>query len=414
MLEAKWIIKNEKAYKASCAKRGVDSNFDLIKEKYEKVKSLTTEVNSFREEQNKISKEIPLFIKDKEKFTELKTQAKSLGEKIKSIQEELTVENLELTKILEIIPNVLDKHVPTGDSDKDNEVFFSSKVTEDLNSKNHFEITNDLNFVRSAKISGPRFNIMTGDIAKLYRALSQYMLDYHQEAGIEEYILPTLVKEEAMYGADKLPKFADDAFKDDSTNMWFIPTGEVPLVTQFMDEIIDLKSPLRMTALTSCYRKEAGSAGKDTRGLIRQHQFDKVEVVTICKPEDAKDEYIRMLNHIESLIKSLELDYRKVLLCSKDTGFGASKTIDFEVYFEGAKQFREISSCSTCGTFQTVRSNIRYKEEKTIHPHTMNGSALPVGRTLAAIMEKYQGEDNTLIVPKVLVPYMKKEIISLL
>lgn len=415
MIEVKWIMNNEKIYKSSCEKRGVDPNFDSIKSLYEDVKKLTSTINTKKEEQNKISKEFPLHAKDKDKLSDLRNKSKSLAEEIKSFQEEMEVKNSSLTEILALIPNILDKHVPYGNSDKDNEVFYSTGVTEDtFEMKNHFNMTPMLNFERSAKISGPRFSIMNGDIAKLYRALSQYMLDFHQNNGVVEYIVPTIVKEETMFNADKLPKFADDAFLDKDANLWFIPTSEVPLVTQFSNEFIEVSNPIRMTALTSCYRKEAGSAGRDTRGLIRQHQFDKVELVTICKPSQARDEFITLLSNVENLIKSLGLGYRKLLLCSKDTGFGAAKTIDFEVYFKGAKQFREISSCSMCNAFQATRSNIKYKEDgKNNFVHTMNGSGLPIGRTLAAIMEHYQTKDNEIIIPDVLKSYMNKDKIDL-
>jgi seryl-tRNA synthetase len=266
-----------------------------------------------------------------------------------------------------------------------------------------------MDFETGAALSGARFTFLRGDMARLHRAIAQFMLDTQtRENGYTECNPPVLVNDAAMYGTDKLPKFADDSFRT-TDGRWLIPTSEVSLTASVAGQIIDLDAPIRLTAHTLCFRSEAGAAGKDTRGFIRQHQFEKVELVSICRPEDSEAEHERMTGCAEGILKALDLPYRKVLLCTGDMGFGARKTYDLEVWLPGQGAYREISSCSNTGDFQARRMNARYRPEgskKTEFVHTLNGSGLAVGRTLVAVLENYQQEDGSVIVPPPLAPYM--------
>ena len=261
----------------------------------------------------------------------------------------------------------------------------------------------------SARLAGSRFMVLAGNLARLHRALGQYMLDRQVQAGWREMAVPLLVKDEAMFGTGQLPKFADDLFQT-TDGRWLIPTAEVSLTNLVQGEILDAAElPLRLTALTPCFRSEAGAAGKDSRGLIRQHQFEKVELVNICRPEEAAAEHERMLLAAEAILESLELPYRRMLLCAGDMGFSAEKTYDLEVWLPGAGAFREISSVSNCGAFQARRMNARFKEagqKGTGFVHTLNGSGLAVGRALVAVLENCQQEDGSIRVPEPLLPYM--------
>jgi len=267
-----------------------------------------------------------------------------------------------------------------------------------------------MDFETGASISGARFTFLRGDMARLHRALGQFMLDVQtREQGYTECNPPVLVKDEAMYGTDKLPKFADDSFRT-TDDRWLIPTSEVSLTASVMGQILDdAVLPIRLTALTLCFRSEAGAAGKDTRGFIRQHQFEKCELVSITRPEDSEAEHERMTEAAEAILRALELPYRKMLLCTGDMGFGARKTYDLEVWLPGQGAYREISSCSNTGDFQARRMNTRYRpdgDKKTAFVHTLNGSGLAVGRTLVAVLENYQQADGSVTVPEVLRPYM--------
>ncbi|MGE5952826.1 MAG: serine--tRNA ligase, partial [Qipengyuania vulgaris] len=267
-----------------------------------------------------------------------------------------------------------------------------------------------MDFETGAALSGARFTFLRGDIARLHRALAQFMLDRQtRENGYTECNPPVLVNDDAMYGTDKLPKFAEDSFQT-TDGRWLVPTSEVPLTASVAGQIIDEPvQPIRLTAHTLCFRSEAGSAGRDTRGFIRQHQFEKVEMVSICRPEDSEAEHERMTGCAEGILQALGLPYRKMLLCVGDMGFGARKTYDLEVWLPGQGAYREISSCSNTGDFQARRMNARYKpegEKKTRFLHTLNGSGLAVGRTLVAVMENYQQEDGSVTIPQCLAPYM--------
>jgi seryl-tRNA synthetase len=267
-----------------------------------------------------------------------------------------------------------------------------------------------MDFEGGAALSGARFTALRGQMARLHRALAQYMLDCQTgENGYEEVNPPLLVRDEALFGTGQLPKFAEDLFRT-TDGRWLIPTAEVSLTNLVREQIVDVASlPLRLTALTPCFRSEAGSAGRDTRGFIRQHQFEKVELVAICKPEESEAEHERMCAAAEGVLQALGLPYRKMLLCTGDMGFGARKTYDLEVWLPSQQTYREISSVSNCGDFQARRMNARYKpegEKQTRFLHTLNGSGLAVGRTLVAVLENYQQADGSVIVPEVLAPYM--------
>ncbi len=266
-----------------------------------------------------------------------------------------------------------------------------------------------MNFEEAAKLSGARFVVLKGALARMERALASFFLDNNIDAGYTEIVPPFMVKDAAMYGTGQLPKFGEDLFKT-TNGFWLIPTAEVPLTNLVNDTILEEdKLPLRMTAYTPCFRSEAGSAGKDTRGMIRQHQFSKVELVSITHPDKSKEEHERMTAQAESLLQKLELPYRTMLLCTGDMGFGSEKTYDIEVWLPGQGTYREISSCSNCGAFQARRMKARFKPKAgkgNEFVHTLNGSGLPIGRTLVAILENYQNEDGTVNVPSALQPYM--------
>ncbi len=312
------------------------------------------------------------------------------------------------------LPNLPADDVPEGADEADNvEVAtWGEKRDFDFEPKEHADIGPALgmDFETGAALSGARFTFLRGDIARLHRALAQWMLDTQtRKNGYTECNPPVLVGDEAMYGTDKLPKFAEDSFQT-TDGRWLVPTSEVPLTASVADQIIpEPVEPMRLTAHTLCFRSEAGSAGRDTRGFIRQHQFEKVELVSICRPEDSEAEHERMTGCAEGILKTLGLPYRKMLLCTGDMGFGARKTYDLEVWLPGQGAYREISSCSNTGDFQARRMNARYRpegEKKTRFVHTLNGSGLAVGRTLVAVMENYQYADGSVRVPDVLAPYM--------
>ena len=317
--------------------------------------------------------------------------------------------------VLETLPNVLDPDVPDGADESANVVLATHGAPRDLGfqPKQHFELGEALglmDFAAASKIAGARFVVLRGALARLERALGQFMLDLHtREHGYTEMIVPSLVNDAAAYGTDKLPKFADDLFRT-TDGRWLIPTAEVPLTAMVMGDIVpEATLPLRMTALTDCFRSEAGSAGRDTRGMLRQHQFRKVEMVSITHPDKSAEEHERMTQCAEAVLKRLELPFRRVVLCGGDTGFGAVKTYDLEVWLPGQQAWREISSCSNCRDFQARRMNARFRmgDGKGVgHVHTLNGSGVAVGRALIAVMENHQQGDGSVRVPEVLWPYM--------
>jgi seryl-tRNA synthetase len=344
----------------------------------------------------------------------------SIKEKLKAINELEPILAEKQQEFLLELPNIPSSDTPYGKDENDNKFImeWGTKPSFSFQPLEHNDLGNanqELDFERGVKLSKSRFTVVAGKLAKLERALINFMLDKATENGYQEYSLPVIVNSESLYGTGNLPKFKDDLFKIEGEELYLIPTAEVPLTNLHRDEILkEEQLPLRMTAYTPCFRSEAGSAGKDTRGIIRQHQFNKIELVILCKEEDAIAEHERLTSNAESILQALELAYRKVQLCAGDLGFSASKCYDLEVWFPSQEKYREISSCSWFSDFQARRTQIRFKrtdesgKSKNEFVHTINGSGLAVGRTLAAIMENYQAEDGSIIIPKALKPYLKQ------
>ena len=376
----------------------------------------TTRVQEAQSRRNDASKAIGQAMGqgDKDKAEALKAEVAEIKASMPEWEEAERAATAELMDLLARLPNIPAADVPEGADENDNvEVHqWGEKRSFDFAPKEHADLGPALgmDFETGAALSGARFTFLRGDMARLHRALAQFMLDKQtRENGYTECNPPVLVNDDAMYGTDKLPKFADDSFRT-TDGRWLIPTSEVSLTASVADKILpDLSSPIRMTAHTLCFRSEAGAAGRDTRGFIRQHQFEKVELVSVCRPEDSEAEHERMTKCAEGILEALNLPYRRVLLCVGDMGFGARKTYDLEVWLPGQGAWREISSCSNTGEFQARRMNARYRpegEKKTVFVHTLNGSGLAVGRTLVAVMENYQNADGSVTVPKVLAAYM--------
>jgi seryl-tRNA synthetase len=367
-------------------------------------------------EKNNLSKQIGIMKATKTDVSKILTRVEKIKKELSLLKELENIKDEELSAVLNKLPNIPSSSTPHGLNENDN-VFYrdwGSKPNFSFLPKKHFEIGENLNlmnFELATKLSGTRFVVLKGMMAKLERAISQFMLDKHTSAnGYTEMNVPFLVKNESLYGTGQLPKFSDDLFTA-GENHWLIPTAEVPLTNLVRDQILDQNSlPIRVTSNTSCFRSEAGAAGKDTRGMLRQHQFNKVELVSIVKPEYSEKELERMLESAESILKDLNLHYRIMTLCSGDMGFSANKTYDIEVWLPGENNYREISSCSNCGDFQSRRMNTRIKiDGKNIFAHTLNGSGLAVGRTLIAILENYQTEDGNVVIPKVLQKYLNDQ-----
>jgi len=354
--------------------------------------------------------------------SKLQEEVRLIKEKIDNLENELLKIDNEINSILSSLPNLPDQDVPHGKDENDNLLIktVGENPTFDFEPLAHYELGENLkmmDFDQAAKVSGARFVYLKNDFAKLERAIANLMLDTHtNKFEYTEVNPPNLVKDSAVYGTGQLPKFSDDLFKTNSDH-WLIPTAEVPLTNLHLETTVNEKDlPARYTAWTPCYRLEAGSAGRDTRGMIRQHQFSKVELVSLVKPENSKEELERMLNCATSILDSLKLSYRIMLLSSGDMGFSAKKTYDIEVWVPSESKYREISSCSNCGDFQARRMNAKYKSnDGNTFLHTLNGSGLAVGRTLIAIVENYQNKDGSITIPDVLVPYMGgKKLITLM
>ncbi len=364
-------------------------------------------------EQNASSKLFGVWAKEGKDINELKTKLSINKQKISTLTKE--VKNLEekLSHLALNVPNLPDDSVPNGEDESDN-IEIKKVLTPPIfnfTPKEHWEISENLiDFERGVKLSKSRFSVLKNKAAKLERALINYMLDFNTKRGFDEVGVPYIVNRETLIGTGQLPKFEDDLFKIEDEELFLIPTAEVPLTNLFRDEIIsESKLPIKMTSYTACFRKEAGSAGRDTRGMIRQHQFDKVELVCITKPENSDKIFNEMIECASDLLSSLGLAHRYLMLCGGDLGFGAAKTIDLEVWFPGQNRYREISSISNTRDFQARRAKIRYKNgKKNRLVNTLNGSSLAVGRTMIAIMENYQKEDGSFDIPEVLKSYMQR------
>ncbi|MGB3167438.1 MAG: serine--tRNA ligase [Alteraurantiacibacter sp.] len=417
MHDLRYIRENPNDFDAALAKRGLEPQSAQLLAIDEEWRAVTTELQAAQNRRNEASKAIGQAVGqgEKEKAEALKAEVAEIKTRMPELEERDRALGQKLREALAITPNLPAEDVPQGEDESDNvEVSTWGENREfAFTPLEHADLAPPLgmDFETGAKLSGARFTFLRGQMARLHRAIALFLLDTQtSENGYTECNPPVLVNDDAMYGTDKLPKFAGDSFRT-TDGRWLIPTSEVSLTASVAGEIIDdLSQPIRLTAHTLCFRSEAGAAGKDTRGFIRQHQFEKVELVSICRPEDSESEHERMTGCAEGILKALNLPYRKVLLCTGDMGFGARKTYDLEVWLPGQGAYREISSCSNTGAFQARRMNTRYRPEaggkKTDFVHTLNGSGLAVGRTLVAVLENYQQEDGSVVVPDVLKPYM--------
>ena len=414
MHDIKKIRENPSDLDKLLAKRKHPPVSSQIIELDEKNREIIGELQVIQEERNTKSKLIGEYAANgkNDEAAKLKAEVTSLKDKMQELENSQREKQEELNTVLSSLPNNPADDVPVGDESLNKEIKLEGNKKEfTFTPKEHDELGENLNmmsFEQATKISGARFVVQSGLIARMERAISNFMLDLHtNEFGYTEMNVPILVKDQSVYGVGQLPKFKDDLFKT-TDDYWLIPTAEVPLSNMTRESIIDiLDLPKRYVSHTPCFRSEAGAAGKDTRGIMRQHQFYKVELVSLTSESQSKDEHERMLSCAEEVLKRLNLHYRVVILSSEDMGFAAQKTYDIEVWLPGQKAYREISSCSNCGDFQARRMNSRYKEDKeSKFLHTLNGSGLAVGRTLISILENYQNEDGTIQVPDALIPYM--------
>ena len=415
MLNLKWILENPELFNKAMEKRNLDLRAEKIIQLDKVKKEQLTKLQDLQSKRNSISKEVGILKSQGKDATDLMTQVSEINKEITNIENIIGDEkDSELYNILITTPNLLQDCVPDGIDDTNNKIIdtFMEPTKFDFTPKAHYDLGEGLrqmDFEQTAKLCGSRSTGLFDGLAKLERALSNFFLDVLGRYGYRETSIPFIVKTEAMFGTGNLPKFAEDAYHT-MENMWLIPTSEVTMTNWLNNRIIEEKElPLRLTAYTACWRSEAGSAGKDTRGMLRQHQFKKVEMVSITTPDKSIEEHDRMNGIENEILQLLKLPYRVMLLCSGDTGFGSSKTYDHEVWLPAQNTYREISSCSNCWDFQARRMNARYKRSsdgKLDFVHTLNGSALAVGRTIIAIMENYQQKDGSVKIPDVLVPYM--------
>ncbi|GAB1613614.1 serine--tRNA ligase [Mammaliicoccus lentus] len=417
MLDIKMIRTEPEYVKEKIAKRGDDpSVVDEILELDKERRELIVKTEELKSRRNRVSGEIAQKKRNKENADDVILEMRQVGDQIKEIDQSLNKLNDDVTYKLVRIPNLISDETPVGKDEDDNvEVRkWGEPRTFDFESKAHWDLVENLkmaDFDRAAKVSGARFVFLTGKGAQLERALMNFMVTMHTtQHGYTEMMVPQLVNADSMFGTGQLPKFEEDLFKVEKEGLYTIPTAEVPLTNFYRDEVLQNEQfPIKFTGQSACFRSEAGSAGRDTRGLIRLHQFNKVEMVRYERPEDSYNALEELTNHAEKVLQALELPYRTVNLCTGDIGFGSAKTYDIEVWLPSYNDYKEISSCSNMTDFQARRSNIRFKRDKDSKPefvHTLNGSGLAVGRTFAAIVENYQNEDGTITVPEVLVPFM--------
>ena len=416
MHDIKWIRDNPEAFDKGLARRGLAPEAKRLLALDERRRAAIAKVEQAQARRNAASKEIGTAKKNKDEAAAAKLMAEvtELKDAIAALETEEKAASHALEEALAQIPNLPLPEVPDGKDEHDNVEHhrFGAKRDYAFAPKQHFDLgeaLGQMDFETAAKLSGARFVVLKKGLARLERALGQLMLDVHTgEHGYTEVNPPLLVQDDVMFGTAQLPKFADDQFRT-TTGHWLIPTAEVPLTNLVRESIVDEAAlPMRLTSLTPCFRAEAGAAGKDTRGMIRQHQFTKVELVSITTPEQSRDEHERMLSCAEEVLRRLDLHYRVVTLCAGDMGFASQKTYDIEVWLPGQNMFREISSCSVCGEFQARRMNARYRtQDRSVRPvHTLNGSGVAVGRALIAVMETYQQENGAIAVPEALAPYM--------
>ena len=414
MIDLKYLQKNFDEASTKFIKKGVDlETLENLKELFSILKEKNVILEDAKAEQNKMSKLFGEYMREKKDVSELKLKVDAKKEEIVGLQEEARIAQQALENVALAMPNLPDDSVPEGIDEDDN--IELKKVLEprsfDFEPKEHWalaEINGWIEFDRGVKLAKSRFAVLRAEAARMERALINFFLDVNREKGFEEVCVPFINNATMLQGTGQLPKFEDDLFKIENEDLYLIPTAEVPLTNLYNDEILTAKElPILLTGYTPCFRKEAGSAGRDTRGMIRQHQFDKVEMVAITTPEQSEEIFQMMVENASDILTKLGLPHRVVELCGGDLGFSAATTIDLEVWLPGQNKYREISSISNTRDFQARRAKIRYKDgKKNVLVNTLNGSALAVGRTLVAIMENYQNEDGTIQIPEVLKPYM--------
>ena len=420
MHNIKYIRNNPKQFEKLMKRRGISLNSSEILDIDNDIRSYQTKMQVLQEKRNKASKDIGILISQGADISSLKKNISDYKSDLTIMDEKVKDLNLKLNNLLIELPNSLEDDVPEGKSEEENQFIkaWGEKPQFSFNPLDHVEIgekLNQMDFKRGVKISGSRFVLLRGQLALLERALSTFMIETHlNDDEFEEISPPFLVKEHALFGTGQLPKFSDDLFHT-TDKRWLIPTAEVPLTNIVSNEIIDKNNlPLRFVANTPCFRSEAGAAGSDTRGMIRQHQFSKVEMVFVTHPTKSNEELEYLVSCAEKILQKLKLPYRVMMLCSGDVGFSAKKTYDLEVWLPGQNSgqglYREISSCSNCGDFQARRMNAKFKDKVSNEIdflHTLNGSGLAVGRTMIAILENYQQKDGSIVIPDALLPYMR-------
>ncbi|MDQ3283066.1 MAG: serine--tRNA ligase [Acidobacteriota bacterium] len=421
MLSREYLRENADHYRQALSNRGAKVDLDRYLDLDVERRRAIAEVERLKAQKNAASQEIAALKKNKQDAGAQIEAMKRVGDEIKTLDDRLAEIERELQSLELYFPNAPHESVPVGPDESANRVerHWGEKPNLEFAPKAHWELGESLgilDFDRAAKITGARFSILSGAAAKLNRALMNFMLDVHDRQGYTEILPPFIVNADSLRGTGQLPKFEEDLFRlTHDKPLYLIPTAEVPVTNIYRDEILDsAKLPIRFTAYTPCFRSEAGSYGKDTRGLIRQHQFEKVELVKFTTPEQSWDELERLVADAEELLQLLGLHYRVMTLSSGDMGFSSAKTYDIEVWLPGQSTYREISSCSNFTDFQARRANIRYRaaDKKTSFVHTLNGSGLPLGRTLVAVLENYQQADGSVIVPEALRPYMKMDRIT--
>lgn len=424
MLDIKLLRNNFEYVEQALSTRNEDFDLSLFKELDGNRRALLTEAEQLKAEQNKVSKEIPKMKKEGKDTSEVMARMKEISERVKELNGKVAEADKALNDYMLTLPNIPSPEVPPGKSDEDNVEIrrFGEPTKFDFEPKAHWDLGAELGILdpeTAAKISGSRFTVYKGAGARLERAITNFYLDVHtNEHGYTEVFPPFMVSRESMTGTGQLPKFEEDAYKayGDGKEYFLVPTAEVPVTNMYRDTILDgNKLPLKYCAYTACFRAEAGSAGRDTRGLIRQHQFNKVELVKFTKPEDSYDELEKLTHDAEDVLQRLNLPYRVVKICMGDLGFTAALKYDIEVWMPSYGRYVEISSCSNFETFQARRANIKYKnnpKDKAEYVHTLNGSGVAIGRTTAAILENYQQKDGSIKIPDVLVKYFGTDIIT--
>ncbi|HEY0139517.1 MAG TPA: serine--tRNA ligase [Thermoanaerobaculia bacterium] len=416
MLSREYLRDRTDHYRQALKNRGAKVDLDRFVELDAERRRVIAQVEALKAQKNAASQEIATLKKNKQDAQPQIDAMKRLGDEIKSLDDRLAEIERELDGLVPYFPNAPHESVPVGPDESANRVErqWGERPSFDFTPKAHWDIGEQLgilDFDRAAKVTGARFAFLTGGAAQLSRALMNFMLDLHADQGYTEILAPFIVNADSMRGTGQLPKFEADLFKlEGEKPLYLIPTAEVPVTNIYRDEILDGATlPIRFTAYTPCFRSEAGSYGKDTRGLIRQHQFEKVELVKFTAPEQSWDELEKLVADAEEVLQKLNLHYRVVTLSTGDMGFSSAKTYDIEVWLPGQETYREISSCSNFADFQARRANIRYRDanKKTAFVHTLNGSGLPLGRTLVAVLENYQQADGSIVVPEVLRPYLR-------